>query len=171
MYKIRKVEFLNHPVLGNLCLDFCDCNNKAVDTVIFAGINGVGKSCILNELYNIDVSLFMLLTVPVRRYNLKPIAVWILNEVYPHVVILVTDTANLVMQFMSSVKVVNVKCQMKFLLAYVILLRMRREPCQLKLKLRCVVADIDDYERAVSGSLAASLGQAECLLVKRKRFI
>lgn len=26
MYKIRKVDFLNHPILGNLSLNFCDAN-------------------------------------------------------------------------------------------------------------------------------------------------
>ena len=48
MYKIREVTFTNHPVLGNLYLNFCDSDGKAVDTVIFAGENGNGKSTILN---------------------------------------------------------------------------------------------------------------------------
>ena len=54
MYKIRKIKFIEHPVLGNLNLDFCDKLGKPVDTVIFAGENGVGKSTILNELYKIS---------------------------------------------------------------------------------------------------------------------
>jgi len=53
MIKIRKYQFKNHPVLGNLTLDFCGPDDKAVDTVIFAGENGTGKSSILDELYRI----------------------------------------------------------------------------------------------------------------------
>lgn len=51
MYKIRKVYFLNHPVLGDLELDFCNQNGNAVDTVILAGENGAGKSTVINALY------------------------------------------------------------------------------------------------------------------------
>ena len=55
MKKIRKVQFKNHPVLGNLHLDFCDRHGNAVDTVIIAGENGTGKSTILGELYNFSI--------------------------------------------------------------------------------------------------------------------
>ena len=53
MYKIKKISFHEHPVLGNLVLDFCNLSGKAVDTIILAGENGTGKSTILNELYKI----------------------------------------------------------------------------------------------------------------------
>lgn len=52
MYRIKKIKFDNHEILGNLELDFTDRNGKAVDTVIIAGENGVGKSIILNTLYS-----------------------------------------------------------------------------------------------------------------------
>lgn len=51
MYKIRKISFFNHPILRNLELDFCDGNEKCVDTVILAGENGTGKSTIINAIY------------------------------------------------------------------------------------------------------------------------
>jgi len=53
MYKIRKISIEKHPILGDLTLDFCDNNGNAVDTVIFAGENGCGKSTIINFLYDI----------------------------------------------------------------------------------------------------------------------
>lgn len=53
MTKIQKVKFINHPILGNLELDFCGADGKAVDTIIIAGENGVGKSVLLNSLYGI----------------------------------------------------------------------------------------------------------------------
>ena len=51
MYKIRKITFHDHPILGNLFLDFCTPEGKSVDTVILAGENGSGKSTILNAIY------------------------------------------------------------------------------------------------------------------------
>ncbi|MBD5169004.1 MAG: ATP-binding protein [Oscillibacter sp.] len=53
MFKIRKIKFVNHPILKNLELNFCDTNGNPVDTIIFAGENGTGKSTILNCLYTI----------------------------------------------------------------------------------------------------------------------
>lgn len=52
MYRIKRIKFDNHEILGDLELDFTDRNGKAVDTVIIAGENGVGKSIILNALYS-----------------------------------------------------------------------------------------------------------------------
>ena len=51
--RIRKIRYINHPRLGNLELNFCDKNNKAIDTIIIAGENGTCKSTILDSLYKI----------------------------------------------------------------------------------------------------------------------
>lgn len=53
MIRVRKLKLSNHAVLGNLELDFTDLSNKAVDTVIIAGNNGIGKSSLMELLYKI----------------------------------------------------------------------------------------------------------------------
>lgn len=50
--KFRKIAFKNHPILGNLQLDFTDANGKTVDTIILAGENGCGKTVILDSLFD-----------------------------------------------------------------------------------------------------------------------
>ena len=54
MYKIKKIKFHNHPILGDIALDFCDQSGKAADTIILAGENGTGKSTILETIYQIS---------------------------------------------------------------------------------------------------------------------
>ena len=49
--KIRKIEFKDHPILGDMKLDFTDQDGKVINTIIFAGENGTGKSLILNTIY------------------------------------------------------------------------------------------------------------------------
>lgn len=51
MFRVRKIKFEKHPFLGDLSLDFTGPNGNAVDTVIIAGENGVGKSTILDSMY------------------------------------------------------------------------------------------------------------------------
>lgn len=42
--KIRKVKWTNHPILGNLELDFVNpVTNHPFSTIVFAGENGSGK--------------------------------------------------------------------------------------------------------------------------------
>lgn len=52
MWRIKNIKFINHPVLGNLKLDFCR-DGKPNDTIIIAGENGVGKTAILEALHQI----------------------------------------------------------------------------------------------------------------------
>lgn len=49
--KIRKIEFNNHPIFDDLKLDFTDTYGKTINTIIIAGENGVGKSLLLNTIF------------------------------------------------------------------------------------------------------------------------
>lgn len=51
MYKIKNITFKNHPILGNLHIDFCGLDGNAADTVIIAGENGTGKSTVIDAIY------------------------------------------------------------------------------------------------------------------------
>lgn len=51
--KLRKVQFNNHKVLGNLEISFQDANKNTLDTVVLIGENGAGKTTILKEIYNL----------------------------------------------------------------------------------------------------------------------
>lgn len=49
--KIRKIAYVNSPLFGDLELDFTDAHGKTVNTIIIAGENGVGKSLLLNNIF------------------------------------------------------------------------------------------------------------------------
>ncbi|MCL1701191.1 AAA family ATPase [Lysinibacillus sp. Bpr_S20] len=51
--KIKSINIVNNPILGNLNLNFCDTNGMPFNTILLAGENGTGKSTILNIIYNI----------------------------------------------------------------------------------------------------------------------
>ena len=48
--KIRKVKWNNHPVLGNLELNFTKPNGTTYNNIIFIGENGTGKTSIMDSL-------------------------------------------------------------------------------------------------------------------------
>jgi predicted ATPase len=64
--KIRKIGFENHPVFGELELDFTDKDGKTINTIIIAGENGVGKSLLLNTIFD-----FSNLTLSAEKRNEK----------------------------------------------------------------------------------------------------
>jgi len=45
--KIKKIKWLDHPILGNLELDFTNSTGQPYDSILFAGENGCGKTTIL----------------------------------------------------------------------------------------------------------------------------
>lgn len=64
---LRSVQFVEHPVLQGLKLDFCNADGEPSDTIIFAGENGTGKSTIISSLDD----------VMSRRYSIKQKINWV----------------------------------------------------------------------------------------------
>lgn len=81
MFKIKKIEFHNDEIFGNSILDFT-LGEEIASTIVIAGKNGVGKTRLLNFLYNVfnqniplhinlknDINAEIILDV--KDYNLK----------------------------------------------------------------------------------------------------
>lgn len=55
--KLKKLNIEDHPILGNLDLNFTDKNGKILNTIVFAGNNGSGKTSILDQIFNKNLLL------------------------------------------------------------------------------------------------------------------
>lgn len=50
---LKNLRYTNHPLLGDLYLDFTSQSGKAFKNIIIAGENGTGKSFILSEIFSL----------------------------------------------------------------------------------------------------------------------
>jgi len=48
--RLNNISFLNHPLFGNATIDFTDSKGKVLDTIVLVGVNGTGKTTILNTI-------------------------------------------------------------------------------------------------------------------------
>ena len=51
--KIRKLHIKNYKVFNDLQLDFTDANGNTLDKIVLAGVNGCGKTTVLEIIKNI----------------------------------------------------------------------------------------------------------------------
>ncbi len=56
--KIKYLYFKEHPILGEIYFDFTDSNEKTLDSIIFAGENGSGKTVLLEGLFQLATNIF-----------------------------------------------------------------------------------------------------------------
>ncbi len=68
--KILYLMVKNHPIIGDIELDFTDVNGNPIDNIIFAGENGCGKTTILEILSNIN-NVNMLLDTTIISYFIE----------------------------------------------------------------------------------------------------
>lgn len=58
--RLADLEFKNHPILGNLKLNFTNENGMIYENIILVGENGCGKTTILRELNHYDESKYII---------------------------------------------------------------------------------------------------------------
>lgn len=51
--KINKIHLENHPLFGTMDIDFTRPDGKTLDTIVIAGINGTGKTTLLETIFEI----------------------------------------------------------------------------------------------------------------------
>lgn len=51
--KLKKVSFENHKIFKNMIINLTDNDEKLLNNIVLIGENGVGKSTLLKEIYNI----------------------------------------------------------------------------------------------------------------------
>lgn len=51
--KIKSLKIINNSILGDIKMSFCDPNDNPLDTIIFVGENGCGKSALLNVIHSV----------------------------------------------------------------------------------------------------------------------
>lgn len=75
--KIAKVHLENHPLFGTMDFDFTGPDGKTLDTVVIAGVNGTGKTTLLDAIfdrkYNGSFIELDLLTLYEKKLLNKPI--------------------------------------------------------------------------------------------------
>ncbi|MCK5536660.1 MAG: AAA family ATPase, partial [Bacteroidales bacterium] len=71
--KIRKISIKNYKIFDNLDLDFTDNKGKTLDTIILAGVNGCGKTTLLqliSKIFSESSNRFRLSTsIPVKEFT------------------------------------------------------------------------------------------------------
>ncbi|HEW97157.1 MAG: hypothetical protein DRR16_05330 [Candidatus Parabeggiatoa sp. nov. 3] len=48
--KIRKIQIKNYKMFNDVTLDFTDSNGETLETIVIAGLNGAGKTSLLQLL-------------------------------------------------------------------------------------------------------------------------
>ncbi len=103
--------------------------------------NGPQKSR-MSKLHAADSSPFL-------RDDLEPVVVWIFAKVNVHLGVFVADAAHLLMAGMGGFVIIDLECQVKFVVAEIVRLLAVSEPGQFQLVRAVPVLQIDDDEAPV----------------------
>ncbi|GAB6179947.1 hypothetical protein JCM14036_12660 [Desulfotomaculum defluvii] len=71
--RIKSIQMVRNTVFGDIFLDFTDGNNNIIDTIIFAGENGCGKTTLFNYIFDFSLGDFYHkpLSIEKRIYTIR----------------------------------------------------------------------------------------------------
>ena len=104
---------------------------------------------------------------PALRQYLKPVSIWIYNEIDSHCFIFEANAAHLFVLLVRRLVILRLECQVEFAFTQIIWLWMILKPGKFQLKITYIVAQIHDDK--IIGSLSSHFVQIKGLVVKFNR--
>ena len=106
---------------------------------------------------------------PALRQNLKPVSIWIYNEIDSHRFIFEANTSHLFVLLIRCLIILCLECQVEFTFTQIIWLWMIFKPGKFQLKITYIVAQI--HNNKIIGSFSSHLVQIKGLVVKFNRSV
>lgn len=88
------------------------------------------------------INMISTISQPALRQNLKPVSIWIYNEIDSHRFIFEANTPHLFVLLVRCLIILRLKCQVKFAFTQIIWLWMIFKPGKFQLKITYIVAQI-----------------------------
>ena len=121
----------------------------------------------VNDFKIINIHQFFSISQPALRQNLKPVAIWIYDEINSHCFIFEANASHLFVLFVCCLVILCLECQVEFAFTQIIWLWMIFKPGKFQLKITYIVAQI--HNDKIICSLSSHFVQIKSLVVKFNR--
>ena len=92
------------------------------------------------------INMISSISQPALRQNLKPVSIWIYNEIDSHRFIFEANAPHLLMLLVRCLVILRLECQMEFAFTQIIWLWMIFKPGKFQLKITYIVAQIHNSD-------------------------